>query len=70
MTFNLTGDRGALSAALAGATAGLVLAVLVPAYALLAFEAVALCGAYAYKRYKRQAGQDDAVEAEFKEIKI
>lgn len=69
MTFNLTGDRGTLAAALAGLTAGLVLAVFIPAYALLASEAIALGGAYAYKKYRKPAGQGDAIEAEFKEVR-
>lgn len=68
MTFDLTGDRGALAAALAGATAALVLAVFIPAYALLALEAVALGGAYACQKYRKPAGQGETVEAEFKEV--
>lgn len=68
MTFNLTGDRGALTAALAGATAALVLAVLIPAYALLAIEAIAIGGTYAYQKYRKPAGQGETIEAEYKEV--
>lgn len=68
---SLSGDRLELIAAAIGFTSALVMSLFVHALLLLAAEAVALGGAYAYAMLRRRyAGKKggDVVDAEFKEV--
>ena len=71
LDISLSGDRLPIVAAAIGFTSALVMSLFVHALLLLAAEAVALGGAYAYSMLRRShAGNKggDVVDAEFKEV--
>lgn len=67
MKLDLRGDRGAALSAALGATGALLLALLIAPVLLLAVEAVAAGGTYAYSRMKRRDETDDVIDVEIKE---
>ena len=61
---NLNKDRGAIVAAALGATGALALALVVNPLVLLAAEAIAVGGAYAYSKAIKQNKPENDTEAE------